>query len=150
MALACAILNSAGPLIASAIGGGASATLGFYFAKRTEKNRRVAAVRSAIFFLRDAFDPQGNVQKFHADSIPVIRDAIAELTPFVRRKPAAGLHRAWQAYRSIPSEKLHTDFTNYIAAATVRFNKAMGRPCATAEEIVLAMLDHLEAAINDT
>jgi hypothetical protein len=150
MILACTIINSAGPLVASAIGGGISATLGFYFAQRTEKNRRKAAARSALFSLRDTFDPQGDVQKFHADSIPIIRDAIAELTPFVRRKSAAALHGAWQAYRSVPSQKLHTDFTNYIAAATVRFNKAMGRPCATAEEIVLAMLDHLEAAINDT
>ncbi len=146
---ACSILSSIVPLIGSAIGGGISAILGFYFARRTEKNRRLAAVRSSTFFLRDTFDPQGDVQKFHAESIPILRDSIAQLTPFIRIESAATIHRAWQAYRSIPSEKLHTDFTNHIAAATVRFNKEMGRPCATAEEIIRAMLDHIEAAIHD-
>jgi len=149
MALACFILSSIVPLIGSIIGGGISAILGFYFARRTEKHRRMAAIRSSLFFLGDTFDPQGDVQKFHAESIPILRDAIAQLTPFISVASAANVHQAWQAYRSIPSHKLHTDFTNHIAAATVRFNKAMGRPCATAEEIIRAMLDHIEAAIDD-
>ena len=142
----CSVITASIPFFSSACGAAIGASLGYVFNYRLERHRRIAAIKGSVFLLQDSFDPEGDIQKFHSDSIPVLRETISQLIPFLPADRAEKLNSVWQAYRNIPARRLKSDL--YTNAGAV-FEKAMGRPSATAAEVVTSMLGYLNDQIRN-